>query len=139
MKPFFIFFLLFLTMQSRAQKSTSQDSIDIKCEKVFTMCEKPPSLKHGINSYQKLLTNYLLEKGQFPAAGKVSLYLVVSKLGEILDVVVQKNSSGVIDSLVSALKSFPNEWKPGKQNNHIICAYRQIEIEILAKELVIHD
>ena len=135
MKVLIILFFTFLTNHVNAQIPSTQDSVEVKCDKVFTRCEEAPSLKHGTKSYQNLLTNYLTEKKQFPTTGRALFYLVISKTGEVLEINVRESSITNIEGIISAIKTFPNEWRPGKQNNHIVCSYQKIEIKVLKDKI----
>lgn len=128
MKSFLFLSMMLFVMSVYAQDNQQKDITDTQCDKVFTRCEEPPSLKNGTKEYQKLLTDYLNEKNQLPTEGSATFYLIISKTGEVLDVKIRENSIKEVENLVSAIKNFKNEWKAGKQNKRLVCAYVRVEI-----------
>lgn len=133
--------VLLLSFSAKAVKAqgNSADSISIKCDggKIFTKCEVPPALKHDAVAYQTLLTNHLKEKDQLPRSGEATIYATISKTGQLIDATIRMNSIKKIESIIDAMRSIPDQWLPGKQNGHVICAFVQIDLEVANKNIYV--
>ena len=137
MKLSIILFLACFTSYGYAQIASTQDSVESQCDKVFTRCEEPPSIKKGIAFYQKLLTNYLKEKKQFPTSGSAILTLIISNTGKVIEIKSRESTVNNIEGLVSAMETFSNVWRPGRQYNRVVCSYIRMKINVSRNKLKI--
>lgn len=103
-------------------------------QEIFMVVEEMPEPPGGINAFRKYLANNI----QYPAmareagiSGKAYLKFVVEVDGSISDVQVLRGVPGCGEcdkEAVRVLKSFPEKWKPGKNNGRPARVYYNLPI-----------
>jgi protein TonB len=103
-------------------------------QEIFMVVEEMPEPPGGINAFRKYLATHI----QYPAmareagiSGKAYLKFVVEVDGSISDVQVLRGVPGCGDcdrEAVRVLKSFPEKWKPGKNNGRAARVYYNLPI-----------
>lgn len=91
-------------------------------QEIFTIVEEMPEPPGGITGFYKFIQTHM----QYPAmareagiSGKAFLKFVIEADGSIGDVQVIKGVAGCPDcdkEAIRVIKSYPEKWKPGKQN-----------------------
>ena len=101
---------------------------------IFAVVEEMPEPPGGINAFYKYVGSHIvypqMEK-EAGISGKAFLKFVVEMDGSLSDVQVLKGVSGCSacdKEAVRVLKSFPEKWKPGKQNGHAARVYYTLPI-----------
>jgi periplasmic protein TonB len=106
---------------------------------IFTVVEEMPEPPGGIQEFYK----YVGKSIQYPAmareagiSGKAYLKFVVGANGDISDVQVLKGVPGCPDcdkEAIRVVKSYPQKWKPGKQNGRAVPVYYNLPINFTIK------
>lgn len=101
---------------------------------IFMVVEEMPEPPGGINAFYKYVSSSI----QYPAmareagiSGKAYLKFVVEQDGSISDVQVIKGVPGCPDcdkEAIRVIKSYPQKWKPGKQNGRAARVYYNLPI-----------
>ena len=92
---------------------------------------EPPG---GINAFYKYVSSHIVYPQMEKEAGiqgKAFLKFVVEMDGSLSDVQVLKGVSGCgacDKEAVRVLKTFPDKWKPGRQNGHAARVYYTLPI-----------
>lgn len=101
---------------------------------IFTVVEEMPDPPGGIGAFYKYVGSHI----QYPSmareagiSGKAHLKFVVETDGSISDVQVLKGVPGCSDcdkEAIRVIKSFPEKWKPGKQNGRPVRVYYNLPV-----------
>ncbi|HOZ86311.1 MAG TPA: TonB family protein [Bacteroidia bacterium] len=101
---------------------------------IFAVVEEMPEPPGGISSFYNYVKTHIvypqMEK-EAGISGKVFLKFVVEMDGSLSDVQVLKGVSGCSacdKEAVRVLKTFPEKWKPGRQNGHTARVYYTLPI-----------
>ncbi len=101
---------------------------------IFAVVEEMPEPPGGINAFYKYVGSHIVypqvEK-EAGIQGKAFLKFVVEMDGSLSDVQVLKGVSGCgacDKEAVRVLKTFPEKWKPGRQNGHAARVYYTLPI-----------
>jgi periplasmic protein TonB len=96
---------------------------------IFAVVEEMPEPPGGFNAFNKFVASHIvypqMEK-EAGISGKVYIKFVVEQDGSLSDVQVLKGVSGCAAcdrEAVRVVKSFPEKWKPGRQNGHTARVY----------------
>src|SRR5687767_8363610 len=98
-----IFSLIFMLQACfvLGQGTERENTLQLKCDgRVFTKTEVSPALRMSVTIYQDSLNAYMVKNNLFPIDGKVSMYLTISKDGEIIDILNAKGNIAKVEEVV---------------------------------------
>lgn len=122
MKTIFIIILSFLFI-----KSYSQDTSKTKKEEVYIIVEDMPEFPGGdkaLKEFIKSNSKYPLQEKNSAKQGKVFVYFVINKEGNVEQINIKRSVNAELDEeAIRIIKSMP-KWKPGTQRgNPVKVAY----------------
>ncbi len=124
--------------QSAEQDSTSEQLITTWCDDIiFTKIEIPADFKYGKTSFENSLTRYLNYNNKVLGSGNADFSFVLAKNLKIYNV---SKHSGHLENekeIMKALSLTSNLWELAKQNNHPVCSYVRLLIEITDNKLTV--
>ena len=106
---------------------------------IFTVVEEMPEPPGGIGEFYKFVSKSIIYPQMAKEAGiggKAFLKFVVGPEGQITDVQILKGVTGCPDcdrEAIRVVKSYPQRWKPGKQNGRAVSVYYNMPINFTIK------